>query len=160
MNQVNHSTDPDAITQQLIVILSEEFNEFTNMLSLLEGERSALETQNIEKVNHYTREKKISTDLLENCASKRNQLMESLNQSIQHRKTIPAVLDKLWLQIIEKAKLCKQSNQINGKIIQISQSSIQRSMRLLKSSSRDLGMTYGSRGEALAQTNSLSELKA
>jgi len=150
----------DQITPKLVMILNEEYEAFDQMFNVLEKERMALETQKIEQIIQLSQQKQLITETLENCAQRRSKLMNQLSSNLEDHKDGADILEKLWQKILEKAKMCKNSNLINGKIISISQSSIQRSMRLLKSQSKDQGMTYGSKGEALTHSNVLRAVKA
>jgi len=148
--------------QKLLVNENEAFIELSELLSL---ERNALEQQDIDKIIHFSEKKQQITKRLENLSQQRTFIIDQLGLIFHSEQGtfephLSEPLQGLWDSILNKVENCHIKNQINGKIISNNQSSVARSLRLLKSQSRDLGMTYTSKGQTHSRTSSINGLKA
>lgn len=146
-------------------VLVKENQAFDNLSHLLSLEREALEKQDIEQIIRYSKQKQELTIQLEAISLERMKQIEQLGLNFNHsqgnfKTPLTEPLNGLWDEILKKVEDCHIKNQINGKIISSNHSSVARSLRLLRSQSRDLGMTYTSKGQTHSRTTSINGIKA
>ncbi len=167
------------LVKQLHQALFQESSTFDQLSALLSVERKALEQQQIDAVIKFTEKKQLLTKNLEKLAEVRLILLDNLGVSLPEMNSddaapnvsatkvplnsnfeLPINIIHLWREVLKKVTVCHEKNSINGKIIKQSHSSVARSLRLLKSQSRDLGLTYTAKGQTHARSSSVNVLKA
>ena len=153
--------------KELHRILLSEKQAFDQLLLLLKKEKTALEQQSIEKLADYSHKKKQITQNMEELSISRNQYLSNsglnISDSVALSNTLqklPSELQALWQQILVLAENCHRNNQINGKIIQMSKSRVERSLRLIKSQTGDPGLTYTAKGHATLSSSRVKAIQA
>jgi flagella synthesis protein FlgN len=139
----------------LSTALNHETQLCHKLFELLAEEQKQLETQNIDKISELLKEKSSVLSQLEQSAERRLALFgikvihrhqaQLFEQQIQNdERLIP-----LWNKLKDAMKRCKLQNEINGRIIELSQKSIDRTINLFKQSLRPQNLTtYTAKGLA------------
>ncbi len=157
---------PQNFLENLQLALSNEKQAFSELLQLLSKERTALEQESVEDIKVFSDMKQSLTKKIEKFALIRNNNLSSANMALTESSSIAEILMKLpgyiqqqWQQVLDLAEECHLYNQVNGKIIQVSKSRIDRCLRLLKSQTGDPSLTYNSAGVASLSRNTLNAVE-
>jgi flagellar biosynthesis/type III secretory pathway chaperone len=160
-------SQPNSQVQELHSILLNEKQAFDELLLLLKQERAALEEHSVEDLASYSSQKQKITKNMEQLAISRNNSLNNAGFDINGStalsdtvKQLPQTVQQLWKQILTLAEDCHNNNQVNGKIIQISKTRVDRSLRLLKSQTADPSLTYNAKGYAHLSSSAAKALEA
>lgn len=143
-------------TQEFLsTAISHEVNLCNELYELLAEEQKLLEKQDIDKINELLKEKSSVLNQLEQSAERRlsvfgikvihNHHSKLFEQQIQSN----GLLMSQWQKLKDAMTRCKTQNEINGRIIELSQKSIDRTINLFKQSLRPQNLTtYSAKGLA------------
>ncbi len=143
------------IQEFLGTAITHEVSLCHELYELLAEEQKQLETQNIDRINQLLKEKSSVLTQLEQSAERRlsvfgikvihNHHPQLFEQQIQSN----AQLMPQWQKLKDAMTRCKTQNEINGRIIELSQKSIDRTINLFKQSLRPQNLTtYSAKGLA------------
>lgn len=146
--------------QQLSSILQSELNHSSQLAQLLQQERDALKSADLEQVDYLTRQKQPHLVQLEQLGRQREQLLKAAgfpggksglqafiaNHDPQQADPVKALLARLR----EAAKHCRDSNQINGGIVNVNRQHLVRALTILRGRDPESG-AYGPGGEYTSQ---------
>ena len=156
-------------SQQFIKILNQELQLAEGLLEAMQNEQRQLETTDLEPLKEINDAKMLLLDRLEEASKLRARFLlgvargqtqtERLEAFLKQQDQATAnhlneLIDRLDALLAE----CKQQNQINGKIIAMSQRRVMRNLNLLKGVDSN-SMTYDTKGQAQASGQSLRGVK-
>jgi len=141
--------------QQFERILLDEEQQATGLVALLEQERDALARREVDNLLRVVAEKETSLTRLDGFASERASLLQQAGYS-PDRDGFLAMLDaepsgrlrKLWQAVETLLKRCRQQNQINGKMLDISQIQARQLLALLLGRESGSNELYDQNGNA------------
>ncbi len=131
--------DMSGKANELASILQSATNCMDKLLSLLEDERDALSTENIETIDECGRNKADCVVQLEAFDNRRAQLCDDLkldNAEInnflnnQHTVSVP----NQWETFLVKLEKCREANAVNGSFVRIRRGHIEKALQILRGS--------------------------
>lgn len=146
--------------QQLSAILQAELNHSSKLALILTQERDALSAADLNQIQYLTQQKQPHVVQLEQLARQREQLLKAAgfpagksgleafiaNHSEQEASPVLQQLQKLR----EVAKVCRDTNQINGGIVNVNRQHLVRALTILRGRDPETG-AYGPGGEYTSQ---------
>lgn len=139
----------------LVTTMSREQSLCNELYELLSDEQSCYETQDIDKLNGILKQKHKILDTLEESSKHRlgvfgiKPLLNNHQTLFEHQIQGDSTVVKQWEALKQQMFRCKVQNEINGKIISLSQKSLERTMNIFKQSLRPNNLTtYSSKGKA------------
>jgi flagella synthesis protein FlgN len=149
-----------SVVEQITAILQAELKLTTQLAELLKFERAALKKSNHQILSEITEKKQPLAMQLEQLGRQRQSVLKSsgfpagkagldafiTNQNEENR----VKLSQTVLQLREKAKLCRDSNHVNGGVINVNRQHLTKALAVLRG--RDLDTSaYGPGGEYTSQ---------
>jgi flagella synthesis protein FlgN len=146
--------------QQLSSILQSELNQSKQLQSLLQQEREALKTADLDTIQSITQQKQSPLVQLEQLGRQRDYVLKAAgfpvgkagleafiaNQAESDSNKIKQVLSELR----QVAKSCREDNQINGGILNVNRQYLVRALSILRGRDPETG-AYGPGGEFTSQ---------
>jgi flagellar biosynthesis protein FlgN len=146
--------------QQLSSLLQSELQHSVQLAQLLEQEREALKAADLAKINLLTEQKQPHVVQLEQLGRQREQLLKAagfpggksgLEAFIaNHPEQEAAPVRQLMGKLREVARICRDSNQINGGIVNVNRQHLVRALSILRGRDPETG-AYGPGGEYTSQ---------
>lgn len=144
------------LLQQLQSTLQAELKSASQLLNLLNDERSALTETNADIMNDMTAKKQPLIISLEQLGRQRENILqaagfssgkEGLEAFIENQPEQYSIsLNSLVNLLKETAQACKDNNQINGGIVNVNRQHLQKAMNILRGRNDDPS-SYGPGGE-------------
>lgn len=148
------------VLQQLSSILQSEINHSSQLALLLKQEREALSNAALDQIQYLTQQKQPHVVQLEQLGRQREQLLKAagfpggrsgLEAFIANHPEQEAIPVR---QLVEKlrqvAKICHDSNQINGGIVNVNRQHLVRALSILRGRDPETA-AYGPGGEYTSQ---------
>ncbi len=122
-------TDITTVAQETLNSLRQDLSNLDEILSILQEERSYLESTDHSQLDAFTHSKSKLSGLLDERAKARTQLLNSINLRCDNAQQWEATLstfDKTihgsdirstWAKVEDNLKLCDTATQVNGKIV-------------------------------------------
>ncbi|MBL1294205.1 MAG: flagellar protein FlgN [Thiotrichales bacterium] len=135
--------------------LSEEIKLTKTMVSVLEQECNALANSDATKINETSQQKRMLLTELETCARKRLQLVTdmgyrrelgSVGRFLSQKDPSQALLQS-WDSLNRQLQLCNDKNQINGRIISLSQRKTEMALNVLRGQLPQSNSAYNHMGK-------------
>lgn len=135
--------------------LSEEIKLTKSMINLLEDERNALANSDTVTINETSQKKRALLADLETYARKRLQLVTnmgyrrelgSVRQFLSQKDPSQALLQS-WDSLNRQLQLCSDKNQINGRIISLSQRKTEMALNVLRGQLPQSSSAYNHMGK-------------
>ncbi|MFK8029892.1 MAG: flagella synthesis protein FlgN [Gammaproteobacteria bacterium] len=145
---------------ELANILTSATDCVNRLLALLEEEREALSTGDIESIDRCGSNKADCVVLLERLDSERAQLCRELSlendeidEFLNDHEGKPS--DNLWKNFLVQLETCKETNSVNGSFTRIRRGHIEKALRILRGSDSAPAL-YGPNG--LDENNGVNHL--
>ncbi len=139
----------------LLSAISHEHTKCDQLLELMLSEQILLEKRNIEAIPKLLKEKTTLINEIEKSAERRLQMFGLKAIHKHHNAVFEQHVNKVdrlaepWQQLKHCLDRCRNQNEINGRIIELSQKSIDRTINLFKQSLRPNNLTtYSAKGFA------------
>jgi flagellar biosynthesis protein FlgN len=148
------SVDLSSYTDAITRLLQAEYQLTTQLFEMLMQEHQALESFNIDKLPNITQSKNDKLRHLDQCTQEREKLMRLVPENIGgglHPDLTKFVaqsapeIQSIWELFKEALANCQRQNMVNGRIIQLNQQSIERSLNIIRST-QDTAKTYDLKG--------------
>jgi flagellar biosynthesis protein FlgN len=148
------SVDLSSYTDAITRLLQAEYQLTAQLFELLMQEHQALESFNIDQLPNITQSKNDKLRHLDQCNQEREKLMRSIPEHLGGglRPDIAKFVEQsdteiqdIWTLFKEALANCQRQNMVNGRIIQINQQSIERSLNIIRST-QDTAKTYDPKG--------------
>ncbi len=146
--------------QQLSSILQSELNHSVQLAQLLKQEREALKAADLAQISVLTQQKQPHVVQLEQLGRQREHLLKAagfpggksgLEAFIaNHPENEARPVMQLLEQLREAARICRDSNQINGGIVNVNRQHLVRALSILRGRDPETG-AYGPGGEYTSQ---------
>ena len=147
--------------------MSREQSICQTLFELLADEQKCYETQNIDDVSAILKEKSKLLDELEKSSEHRlavfgiKSLLTNHQSLFEQQIANHSELVNQWQSLKKAMFRCKTQNEINGRIIDLSQKSLERTVNIFKQSLRPNNLTtYSSKGKAQQTQLHISSAKA
>lgn len=148
------------VVQQLNATLQSELSHSTRLAQLLQQEREALKSADLDQINQLLQQKQPLIMQLEQLGRQRDGLLKSVgfpagksgleafiaNQGEQDS----ARLNRLLAQLRDTALQCREHNQINGGIVNVNRQYLVRALSILRGREPETA-AYGPGGEYTSQ---------
>ncbi|NVJ60380.1 MAG: flagellar protein FlgN [Gammaproteobacteria bacterium] len=151
----------------LLTALNNEINITGQLFELMSEEQSCYERQDVDHLQVILKDKNDLLNQIESSANNRLSLFnirpiqKNHHQLFEQQISGQAELLARWNELKERMEKCRTQNEINGKIISLSQRSLERTLNLFKQAMRpDSLTTYTQKGMANRTSLSMSSAKA
>ncbi|PWK49195.1 flagella synthesis protein FlgN [Pleionea mediterranea] len=155
------------VTNFLKTAMSREETLCQTLFELLADEQKCYETQNIDEISTILKEKSKLLDELEKSSEHRlavfgiKSLLKNHQDIYEQQIANNTELLDQWKSLKTAMFRCKTQNEINGRIIDLSQKSLERTVNIFKQSLRPNNLTtYSSKGKAQQTQLHISSAKA
>ena len=155
------------VTNFLKTAMSREETLCQTLFELLADEQKCYETQNIDEISTILKEKSKLLDELEKSSEHRlavfgiKSLLKNHQDIYEQQIASNTELLDQWKSLKTAMFRCKTQNEINGRIIDLSQKSLERTVNIFKQSLRPNNLTtYSSKGKAQQTQLHISSAKA
>jgi flagellar biosynthesis/type III secretory pathway chaperone len=155
------------VTNFLKTAMSLEETLCQTLFELLADEQKCYETQNIDEISTILKEKSKLLDELEKSSEHRlavfgiKSLLKNHQDIYEQQIASNTELLDQWKSLKTAMFRCKTQNEINGRIIDLSQKSLERTVNIFKQSLRPNNLTtYSSKGKAQQTQLHISSAKA
>ncbi|WP_144395145.1 flagella synthesis protein FlgN [Pleionea sediminis] len=139
----------------LSTAMSRELTLCQKLFELLSDEQTCYESQDIDKLNSILKDKGTLIDQIEESSKHRlaalgiKPLLQNHQSLFEQQIDGETSLGNQWQSLKDVMFRCKVQNEINGKIIMLSQKSLERSINIFKQALRPNNLTtYSSKGKA------------
>lgn len=146
--------------QQLSSILLSELNQSKQLQTLLSKEREALKVTDIDAIQLITQQKQPLLIQLEQLGRQRDYLLKTAGFSAgkagldafiaNHAEAEVSKLTQVLTELREVARSCRESNQVNGGILNVNRQYLGRALSILRGRDPEIG-AYGPGGEYTSQ---------
>lgn len=149
---MSHSTQPLSLES----ILTTSLEKMQQLYEVLLKETSALQENNIEKLENITQEKITLTEQVEKNEKQRIHFLTSraLNPATPSEWLSNNKLNSLWSKIKKTSEQAQKQNQINGTVINGNRRRVQTQIEILSASPPAAELVYSASGKNIKQHNS------
>jgi|GEM_PF-5388932 len=155
------------VKDYLTTALNHEINLTQKLYELLVNEQACYEKQELASLEGLLKDKASTLDQIEKSATQRlnifgiKPLMKNHSQLFEQQIGQENGLKIIWNNLKELMFKCKTQNEINGRIITLSQKSLERTINIFKQSLRPNNLTtYTAKGKAQQTPINISAAKA
>ena len=165
--QAGHATNKHS-GQQLEQLFGQQLTQLQNMLSILQQEHKALESNNVEAFEKAVQKKQTQVKVLENIEPQLAVITKSMGGKLS-KSSIDTYIDQastgatreriqdLWKQVQTILAQSNEQNQINNRILYASQTNLQQVLSILHGSTESpQTQPYGSSGKQDLNTHGQS----
>ncbi|MCO7226166.1 flagella synthesis protein FlgN [Pleionea sp. CnH1-48] len=156
----------DNVKTFLKTAIRHELNLAQTLYDLLAQEQKYLEKRHVEGLNQCNEEKVKILSEIDQSSQRRLKVLGLRSITPNHIQLFESQLtdhelQREWDSLKDCFSQCKVQNEINGKIIELSQNSVTRAMNLLRQSrSQNNATTYSAKGYVSKSGNHLNSTKA
>ncbi len=152
--------------QTIDALLDKEYQVSESLFDLLQQEHQALEQLNVNNLPFITQQKSQQIKLLDELAAEREKVMRQIppeqgggiNPDLEKYLALRADRSQWWQDFRTLLQNCQRQNTVNGRIIHLSQQSIERSLNIIRSQSNQANV-YDTKGNQQTTKSSLHTVK-
>ncbi len=152
--------------QTIDALLDREYQVSESLFDLLQQEHQALEQLNVNNLPFITQQKSQQIKLLDELAAEREKVMRQIppeqgggiNPDLEKYLALRADRSQWWQDFRTLLQNCQRQNTVNGRIIHLSQQSIERSLNIIRSQSNQANV-YDTKGNQQTTKSSLHTVK-
>ncbi|NVJ50847.1 MAG: flagellar protein FlgN [Gammaproteobacteria bacterium] len=155
------------IKEFIMTAMNHEIQLAQTLFEQLSSEQTLLEKQAVDNLDSVLKQKAKLLDELEKSSTQRlgvlgiKPLLRNHNQLFEQQIAHDQGLVALWKKLAEIMFKCRTQNEINGRIIELSQKSLDRTLNIFKQSLRPNNLTtYSARGKAMQTPMTIASAKA
>lgn len=150
--------DLDLLSRQLCTLISEQTQSAGELFALLQKEYDALKENDVEAIENVAEQKNRIVDSIQQLGRQRQQLVQDYGFSPGNASrteflgsfgsTTTEDLSRRWENLDIKIRECQDQNQVNGRLIEVSQQHVHRALSLLRGEENQ-GAGYGPKSGGL-----------